>query len=76
MNPCLELNGMAERELTSFYAAVKKMFGREEAERSAKEWIGEISSAARVPRSLREWREISVNVAKRVALRLETVGAA
>ncbi len=75
MNPCLEMNGMAERELSSFYSAVKKLFGREEAERSAREWVAEVAASAGVPRSVREWREITVNVAKRLALRVEVTAA-
>ncbi len=76
MNPCSELNGMAERELNAFYNSVKKLFGREEAERSAREWVAEVASSVRVPQSVREWREITVNVTRKMAMRVEAVPAA
>ena len=68
---CSELLIMAERELTAFYGAVKKLFGREAAEASAKEWMESIAGRKRLPSSTREWREITYAVMQRLAERVE-----
>ncbi len=73
MNSCMEVNGLAERELNAFYHAVRKRFGKAEAERSAREWIGELASRAGMPRTMREWREITVEVTKRLAIRSDAI---
>ncbi len=71
--PCGELAGMAKRELTAFYSAVKKSFGIAEASRSGQEWIEELTRATAMPASEREWRTITIRAAQRLARRLEKV---
>jgi len=41
LTPCEEQTHLAERELSSFIAAVTKLFGPDQAKLSAKDWLDE-----------------------------------
>lgn len=67
---CSDLLTMAERELSAFFAAVKQLFGSEQAELSAKDWLHELSETERLPASIREWRTITGKASTRLATRV------
>lgn len=66
---CDDLLTMAERELTSFFTAAKALFGSEQAEAAAKDWLHELMTVNDLPASTRQWRLFTVNVMARVANR-------
>ena len=64
---------VAEQELTAFFSAVTEMFGSEQAEHSACDWLRELEAVHHLPASTREWRLITIKVATRVANRVAPV---
>jgi hypothetical protein len=64
---CGELFSTAQRELASLFKAVTELFGQEQAELSAGDWLREVESARSLPASAREWRQITVRVIATVA---------
>jgi len=68
--PCSDLATMAERELSAFFKAVTKLFGSEQAEISAKDWLQELNEIADLPASTEEWRLITTKVLTRLASRV------
>jgi hypothetical protein len=67
---CSDLLSMAERELAAFVNAVTELFGSEQAELSAKDWMHELMAIAGLPASTREWRSITHTVSARLASRV------
>jgi plasmid stabilization system protein ParE len=67
---CSDIAGTAERELGSFFAAVKQLFGPEEAELAARDWLDELQEISHFPAATRNWRQLTINAAKRLALRV------
>jgi len=67
---CAELLVMAEQELTAFFSAVRELFGSEQAEISAEEWLQELAGIDHLPTSTREWRSLTINVSSRLAGRI------
>jgi hypothetical protein len=65
--PCTDLLTMAERELSAFFNAVTQLFGSEQAELSAEEWLRELIETDSLPASAREWRLITAQVSNRLA---------
>jgi hypothetical protein len=61
---------MAERELSAFFNAVTQLFGTEEAEISAKDWLRELIEIDGLPASTREWRLITAKASTRLANRV------
>lgn len=62
---------MAERELASFIGAVRELFGREQAQLSAEDWLDESALMDSPPRSTsRDWRAVTVAAAARLADRV------
>ena len=62
-NPhCDDLMTMAERELSAFFNAVTQLFGSEQADLSADDWLHELSEIGSLPTSAREWRLITAKV--------------
>jgi len=61
---------MAERELAAFVSAVKKLFGAEQAEHAAEDWLRELDAVSDLPVAIREWRAITITAARRLAARL------
>ena len=61
---------MAERELSAFFRAVTKLFGSEQAEMSAEDWLIELSESDGLPSSIREWRGITAKASSRLASRV------
>jgi hypothetical protein len=61
---------MAERELTAFFAAVAAMFGPEQAELAAEDWLRQLPAMSHLPASAREWRLLSVKASARLATRV------
>jgi len=71
-DPCAQFVTLAERELSAFFNAVRQLFGLEQAERSAEDWLHELSEIDQLPSSSREWRSITTKVVSRCANRLKT----
>jgi hypothetical protein len=57
---------MAERELSAFFHAVAVLFGPQQAEHSAEDWLHELTANECLPTSVREWRLITAKVASRL----------
>jgi hypothetical protein len=57
---------MAERELSAFFGAVTQLFGSEQAELSAEDWLHELIEIDGLPASAREWRLITAKVSTRL----------
>jgi len=53
---CADFMTMAERELAAFFSAVTELFGSEQAEHSAEDWLRELIEIDRLPASTSEWR--------------------
>jgi hypothetical protein len=68
--PCPDLTTMAERELSAFFNAVTQLFGSEQAELAAEDWLQELIEIDALPASTREWRLITAKVSTRLASRL------
>jgi hypothetical protein len=66
-HPCPDLAMMAERELSAFFNAVTQLFGSEQAELSAEDWLHELIESDGLPASAREWRLITTKVSTRLA---------
>jgi hypothetical protein len=71
-DPCPDLMTMAERELSSFFNAITQLFGAEEAELSAEDWLQEVLEVDGLPASTREWRLITAKASTRLASRVGT----
>ena len=69
-SPCADLVTMAERELSALFNAVSKLFGAEQAELSARDWLQELVEIDALPTSAREWRLITTKVLTRLAGRV------
>jgi hypothetical protein len=69
-HPCPDLMTMAERELSAFFKAVNQLFGLEQAELSAEDWLDELIESNGLPTSPREWNLISAKVSTRLARRV------
>jgi hypothetical protein len=69
-DPCPDLITMAERELSAFFNTVAQLFGSEQAEISAEDWLHELIEIDALPASPREWRSITAKVSTRLASRV------
>jgi hypothetical protein len=67
---CSDFMTMAERELSAFFNAVSQLFGSEQAERSAEDWLHELIEIDGLPTSDREWRSVTAKVSSRLARRV------
>jgi hypothetical protein len=67
---CAGLVTMAEQELVAFFSAVTELFGSEQAELSAEDWLHELEAINGLPVSSRECRLITIKVATRLAGRV------
>ena len=67
---CIDLLAMAEQELQAYFNAVRELFGSEQAQLSAEDWLHELEASKTLPVSVRQLRTISINVAKRLTGRL------
>ena len=69
-NPaCADLMTLAERELSALFNAINQLFGSEQAELSAEDWLQELIEIDGLPLSTREWRLLTVKVSTRLASR-------
>ena len=69
--PYEEQTLLAERELSSFIAAVTELYGPEQARLSEKDWLDESDSMDRPPFSTeRDWRAVTIGASARLASRL------
>jgi hypothetical protein len=59
---CADLMTMAERELSAFFSAITQLYGSEQAELSAEDWLHELIEIDGLPASTREWRLITAKV--------------
>ena len=69
-DPCSDLTPMAERELSACFNAITQLFGSEQAELSADDWLHELIGIDGLPASAREWRLITAKVLTRLASRV------
>jgi hypothetical protein len=67
---CADFMTMAERELAAFLNAVTQLFGPEERELSAEDWLQELNNTERLPASTREWRSLTAKASTRLAGRV------
>jgi len=67
---CADFVTMAERELAAFFSAVAELFGSEQAEHSADDWLHELETVDGLPASTREWRLITARASTRLANRV------
>ena len=67
---CGDRVAMAEREMSAFFKAVTELFGFEEAQVSAEDWLREVIAIDHLPASAGEWRSITVTVLSRLARRV------
>ena len=67
---CTDLMEMAERELSAFFNAITELFGSEQAELSAEDWLQELIKISVLPTSAREWRLVTARVSTRLASRM------
>jgi hypothetical protein len=67
---CADLMMMADRELSTFFNAVTQLFGSEQAQRSAEDWLQELIEIDDLPSSIREWRLITAKASARLASRV------
>ena len=63
---CSEFMTMAERELSAFFNAVTQLFGSEQADLSAEDWLHELIEIDSLPTSAREWRLITAKASTRL----------
>jgi hypothetical protein len=70
---CADLVTMAERELSAFFRAVTELFGTEQAELSAEDWLHEFAAIDSVPSSARELRRITAKASTRLAGRVNAL---
>jgi len=61
---------MAERELSAYFNAITRLFGSEQAQLSAEDWLRELIEIDALPVSDREWRLITAKVSTRLASRV------
>jgi alkylhydroperoxidase/carboxymuconolactone decarboxylase family protein YurZ len=61
---------MAEQELSAFFNAVTQLFGSEQAELAAEDWLREVIEIDGLPASTREWRLITAKASTRLARRV------
>jgi hypothetical protein len=67
-----EQEHLAERELSAFVGAVKELFGAEQAEAAAEDWLEEAELPDEPPRStIRDWRSVTVAASARLARRID-----
>ena len=69
---CTEFMTMAERELSAFFNAVTQLFGSEQAELSAEDWLQELIEIDDLPTSVPKWRSITAKVSTRLPSRVNT----
>jgi len=67
---CTDFITMGERELSAFFNTVKQLFGSEQAELSAEDWLRELIEIDALPASAREWRVITAKASTRLAGRV------
>ena len=67
-----DLKTMAERELSAFLSAVTELYGPEQAEASAEDWLRELMASNGLPASTREWRALTIAAAARLASQVTT----
>ena len=69
---CADLVTMAERELSAFFNAVIQLFGLEQANLSAEDWLHELIEIDGLPTSTHEWRLVTAKVSTRLANRVNS----
>jgi hypothetical protein len=67
---------LAERELSSFVAAVQELYGAEEARLAAEAWLEESDLIDSPPRSeVRDWHSVTIAAAARLTGRVDGTAA-
>ena len=73
LSSCADLATMAEKELAAFFKAVTQMFGAEQAELAAEDWLHELSKTDELPNSTRGWSSFTAKVSVRLAARVNAL---
>jgi len=69
-----EQTHLAERELSSFMAAVRQSYGPEQAKLSTEDWLQESERMGGAPRpEMRNWRAVTVAASARLAHRVNAL---
>jgi hypothetical protein len=58
-------------ELAAFFSAVTELFGPQQAEVSAEDWLHELMAISDLPASARQWRLLTVKVSAWLASRVK-----
>jgi hypothetical protein len=69
-HPCPDFATMAERELSAFFNAITQLFGSEQAQLSAEDWLQELIKTDALPTSTRELRLLTAKASTRLASRV------
>jgi len=67
---CSDFMTMADRELSAFFNAIIELFGYEQAQLSAEDWLQELAGVSGLPASTGEWRSITTKASSRLASRV------
>jgi hypothetical protein len=70
---CFDFLTMAELELSAFFTAVTQLFGSEQAELAAEDWLRELIEIDGLPASIREWRLLTTKVSTQLASRVNAL---
>jgi len=68
----MDATTLAERELAAFFTAVTELYGPEQAEASAQDWLRQLMATNGLPDSIREWRTLTIAAAAQLASRVTT----
>jgi hypothetical protein len=74
MNLKEHLRASAERELGAFMRAVSELFGTEQAQRAAEDWLDELERRDTLPETRRDFGAITIAAAVRLATWLNADG--
>jgi hypothetical protein len=72
---CIDLLVMAEQELRAYFHAVRELFGSQQAQLSAEDWLDELETVKPLPASARQLRVMTISVARRLTARLSEAPA-
>jgi len=70
---CADFITMAEQELSAFFNVVTQLFGSEQAELAAEDWLCELIEIDSLPTSTGEWRLFTARASGRFACRVNAL---
>lgn len=73
LNPdCADVISVAEKELAAFFNAVAELFGSEQAQRAADDWLHALEVVNDLPASSRDWQLITGKATAQLAGRINS----